>query len=128
MAYQKKRNAIVGYLKVGVSYLHGELILTDRAFSTPVFRHDRRSLIGSAEARGRPWQRQPQPSNRGKLAAGSSAFAQLQPDQTAAVLPKYARLSARAELTTKSRDRNRRSFPTAVLQKHKQKEESRAPL
>jgi hypothetical protein len=112
MAYQKKRNAIVGYLKVGVSYLHGELILTDRAFSAPVFRHDRRSRIGSAEARGRAWQ--PQPSNRGKLAAGSSAFAQLQPDQTAAVLPKYARLSARAELTTKSRDRNRRSFPTAV--------------
>ena len=37
MAYQKKRNAIVGYPKVGVSYLHGELILTDRAFSAPVF-------------------------------------------------------------------------------------------
>jgi hypothetical protein len=74
----------VGCLKVGVSYLHvatvkeestrdcrrlardfkpyelsplaGEVILIDTALNAPVFRHDRRSLIGSAEARGRRWQ------------------------------------------------------------------------
>ena len=74
----------MGCLKVGVSYLHvatvqeestrdcrrlardfkpyelslleGEVILTDTALSAPVFRRDRRSLIGSAEARGRRWQ------------------------------------------------------------------------
>jgi hypothetical protein len=33
-----------------------EVILTDTALSAPVFRHDRHSLIGSAEARGRRWQ------------------------------------------------------------------------
>ena len=95
-----RRNAIVGYLKVGISYLHvatvrevstrgcrclgrefessqlsrlqSEVILTSAAFSAPVFRHDRRRPIVSAEAHGRRWQRPPQPSNRGHLAAGSS--------------------------------------------------------
>lgn len=74
----------MGCLEVGVSYLHvatvqevstrdrhrlardfkpyelslpeAEVILADTVFSAPVFRHDRRSLIGSAEARGRRWQ------------------------------------------------------------------------
>lgn len=74
----------MGCLKVGVSYLHvatvqevstrdcrrpardfkpyelslleGEVIPTNTALSAPVFRRDRRSLIGSAKARGGRWQ------------------------------------------------------------------------